>query len=162
MQVALRDPERCDDWLNWGGLETLDSYGIEFGRFVAEPNRRRAMLHASIPPEHRQFLETLPVMLQTPTAIFAHAGVRPGIALADQHDSDLVWIREPFLSTPSGLNVPVIHGHTPTGTPEILPWRIGIDTAAFSTGVLTAARVDAAGNVTFVSTGGRTEDAANL
>jgi serine/threonine protein phosphatase 1 len=31
----------------------------------------------------------------------------------------------------------VVHGHTPTASPEVLPNRINIDTGAFATGRLT-------------------------
>ena len=44
---------------------------------------------------------------------FAHAGIRPGVPLADQDAHDLVWIRQPFLSWPDPLEAVVVHGHTP-------------------------------------------------
>jgi serine/threonine protein phosphatase 1 len=71
--------------------------------------------------------------------------VRPGIALEAQTDEDLLWIREPFLSLGPRLPLIVVHGHTPSATPEFAPGRIGIDTGCFATGRLTILKVDIAG-----------------
>ena len=59
-----------------------------------------------------------------------------------------MWIREPFLADGPQLPLTVIHGHTPAKAPSFGPGRIGIDTAAFATGILTALRVTADGSVT--------------
>jgi serine/threonine protein phosphatase 1 len=52
---------------------------------------------------------------------------------------DLAWIREPFLSWRGRLPAVVVHGHTPSDGPEVLPHRIGIDTGAVFGGPLTCA-----------------------
>ena len=44
---------------------------------------------------------------------FAHAGVRPGIALEKQRAEDLLWIREEFYRHYAGDAI-VVAGHTPT------------------------------------------------
>ena len=67
--------------------------------------------------------------------------LRPGVALDAQKDEDLIWIREPFLARGPETGVTVIHGHTPSSMPSFGPGRIGIDTACYSSGRLTAARV---------------------
>ena len=83
----------------------------------------------------------LPTMLSLPGWIFVHAGIRPGIALEAQADEDLIWIREPFLSSQLPAEHRVVHGHTPGPEPIVTPSRIGIDTQCFRTGRLTALRV---------------------
>ena len=71
--------------------------------------------------------------------LFVHAGVRPGVALEDQNPHDLIWIRNTFLDAEDhGLPYVIVHGHTPTELPEVLPKRINIDTGACYTGTLTA------------------------
>jgi serine/threonine protein phosphatase 1 len=68
---------------------------------------------------------------------FAHAGVRPGIALDQQSPDDLLWIRDDFLSHEESFGKVVVHGHTPSHEPVIRPNRINIDTGAYATGRLT-------------------------
>ena len=74
---------------------------------------------------------------------FVHAGLKPGVSFADQSQQDLLWITEPFLSheEPLGPFV-VVHGHSPTGgKPDVRAHRVNVDTGAWRTGRLTAARL---------------------
>ena len=74
---------------------------------------------------------------------FVHAGVRPGVALARQTEKDLLWIREDFLDAEAPHDRIIVHGHTwESDQPQICPNRIGIDTGAYETGVLTALRLE--------------------
>ena len=50
-----------------------------------------------------------------------HAGVRPGVPLERQSESDLIWIRDEFLRSKLDFGKIVVHGHTPTPEPEVLP-----------------------------------------
>ena len=90
--------------------------------------------------EHRDWLETLPLTAIRGSYLFVHAGVRPGVPLDQQLDSDLLWIRAPFLECEHGLPYIVVHGHTFSRDFAVthLPHRIGIDTGAFLSGRLTA------------------------
>src|SRR5262249_53753637 len=81
---------------------------------------------------------------------FCHAGVRPGVALEQQVEDDLLWIREPFLTSRADFGKIVVHGHTPTEKPEIRSNRINVDTGAYMTNVLTCAVLDA-GPIRFLS-----------
>ena len=74
-----------------------------------------------------------------------HAGLKPGLPLDEQNDEDLMWIREPFLTSGPALPLTVIHGHTPVVDPQFGTNRIGIDTACFATGRLTVLKVSAEG-----------------
>jgi serine/threonine protein phosphatase 1 len=71
--------------------------------------------------------------------LFVHAGVRPGVAIAEQSALDLHHIREPFLSTDRQLGPIVVHGHTVAGTPVVRSNRIGVDTGAGLGGKLSCA-----------------------
>jgi serine/threonine protein phosphatase 1 len=57
--------------------------------------------------------------------------------LQEQSDSDLLWIRRDFTDSTEPHDHVVVHGHSISEEVELLPNRIGIDTGAFYTGVLT-------------------------
>jgi serine/threonine protein phosphatase 1 len=50
----------------------------------------------------------------------------------------MMWIRDDFLNSKADFGALVVHGHTPKAAPDLRPNRIGIDTGAYMTGVLTA------------------------
>ena len=97
-----------------------------------------AALDEALPAEHRAFLEELALTHRPGAHLFVHAGVRPGVPLADQDRRDLTWIRQPFLSHGGDFGAMVVHGHTITLAPDARANRIGIDTGAYETGRLTA------------------------
>ncbi len=137
----LENPTTGIEWLAYGGAETLHSYGVRAAIGTVDPGRCRAMrdsLILALPDEHRQFLDGLEPMVVQGDYAFVHAGIRPGRPLADQKLEDLLWIREPFLSWPRPHEKIVVHGHTVVDKPELLANRLGIDTGAYATGVLTA------------------------
>jgi len=90
--------------------------------------------------KHREWLEGLPLTAIRGQYLFVHAGVRPGVPLEEQRQDDLLWIRKPFLSRDHGLPYTVVHGHTITKDHRVdeRPWRINLDTGAFTTGILTS------------------------
>lgn len=122
-----------------GGRETLLSYGVEAADYddcaLAD---LPALIARAVPADHLAFLAGLDDWLVKGDYLFVHAGVRPGVPLDQQDPNDLRWIREPFLSHKGRYGSMVIHGHTITAEPDIRPNRIGIDTGAFASGVLTA------------------------
>jgi serine/threonine protein phosphatase 1 len=124
--------EVIDFWLDNGGVATLDSYG-------ADP-LLPARWAAAVPADQRGFLRSLRTAWSAGGYLFAHAGIRPGVAPDAQDEDDLLWIREPFLSWNSDAAPPgvVVHGHTPARTPQVMAHRIGIDTGAVFGGPLTA------------------------
>jgi serine/threonine protein phosphatase 1 len=53
-----------------------------------------------------------------------------------------LWIRGEFLDHPNPSSSIIVHGHTWLDDhPTVLPHRIGIDTGAYETGVLTGLRI---------------------
>ncbi|MBT8117024.1 MAG: serine/threonine protein phosphatase, partial [Gammaproteobacteria bacterium] len=95
-------------------------------------------LGKTLPESHRQFLEQLPLYHLEGNYLFVHAGIRPGISLEEQHADDLLWIREAFISHRRPHEYVVVHGHSITEEAELLDNRIGIDTGACISGVLTS------------------------
>ena len=135
----LHNPQVADEWRHLGGLDTLHSYGIDVGPLMRGQNYDAASkaLAAAVPPTHFQFLASLRLSLTVGRYFLCHAGVRPGVKLEQQSEDDLLWIRDEFLTSKTDFGKIVVHGHSPTEQPEILPNRIGIDTGAFITGRLT-------------------------
>jgi serine/threonine protein phosphatase 1 len=134
-------------WFVNGGLATLASYGLPFSDDAARPDRAAtARLHdgllALLPRAHRDFLAGLPAWHRVGDYVFVHAGIRPGAPMEAQDIDDLLWIREPFLSANNDPGFVVVHGHTVAAAPQIRRNRIGIDTGAYATGVLTALAIE--------------------
>ena len=55
---------------------------------------------------------------------------------AAQTTDDLIWIREPFLTSTADFGFKVVHGHTIVPAVEHHPNRIAVDTGAVRTGIL--------------------------
>jgi serine/threonine protein phosphatase 1 len=135
----LSDPGKLQEWQHYGGLETLMSYGLT-PAINADPETQRKLateFEHVLPTSHRQFLAGLKSSFVCGDYFFVHAGVRPGVPIARQEESDLLWIRDEFLLHEDGFSKFIIHGHTPVMQPDIRPNRINIDTGAYATGVLT-------------------------
>ncbi|WP_349436744.1 metallophosphoesterase family protein [Pararhizobium sp. A13] len=136
----LRNPSSDHRWLDFGGLETLYSYGLH--KLPANRQALKNLLQSRIPDEHVAFLESLPSMLSIPGFCFVHAGLRDGVALAEQQDADLLWLRPPANAKAVATNgVIAIHGHTPVAKVEVGPARINVDTGAYMSGILSAVRL---------------------
>lgn len=140
----VEDEEFDPSWLDLGGDQTLQSYGIDTAGLLGVDPSGHALKRATrqnIPREHVDFLQSLPVTIKIGNLLFVHAGVVPGVPLAEQADVDLMWIREPFLSEGPRLDLTVIHGHTPSALVQYGINRIGVDTGAYATGKLSVVHI---------------------
>lgn len=154
MREFLSDPmEWGPGWLAPvnGGEATLASYGVEAPRRAEDFPRARDLFARALPAAHRAFLDGLAHYHADEPYLFVHAGIKPGVALERQSLDDLVWIREEFLDSGAEHGHVVVHGHTTLPAPERRANRIGIDTGAWRTGILTAV-VLGAGEPRFLST----------
>ena len=146
----LRDPHepepglRADlGWLHpkLGGPSTLASYGV-----AKAADRPVARVHAdalaAVPPAHIRFLDGCPAMHRAGDCAFVHAGVRPGIRLENQTETDLVWIREPFLSETASFGPLIVHGHTAIDAASHQGNRLNIDSGAAYGGPLSAVVIE--------------------
>lgn len=136
----INQPDPDAHWLDWGGRETLLSYGIDVAKLRAEGGSMvdlKAELEERIPPEHIAYLEALPLSLTIPEAHFVHAGLRIGVPIEAQEEVDMLWIRDEFLVKEQASDRLVIHGHSPAPMPRMGKGRIGIDTKAVGGGPLT-------------------------
>ncbi|MDE2514864.1 MAG: serine/threonine protein phosphatase [Rhodospirillales bacterium] len=123
------DRPAATDWLFAGGAATLASYG-------ADPAAPREVWPTAIPAAHLDFLRALRLSHREGGYLFVHAGIRPGVALADQAREDLLRMRQPFLYSEADFGAVVVHGHTPVKAPVVRPNRIALDTGAVFGGTL--------------------------
>lgn len=118
-------------WLHprLGGAATLAAYGVEdAGVRPLAPVLTEAQ--AAVPQVHIDFLNALPLLHETGDLLFVHAGIRPGVALAEQVEDDLLWIRADFLDHAGAHPWLVVHGHTALDYPRHHGNRINLDGGA--------------------------------
>ena len=135
----LDDSRIAPAWMAYGGAATLYSYGVRPPdiRKVEDITAAQEAFTRALPCEHLAFLEALQLVHIEGDYAFVHAGFREGIPIEFQNPEDLMWIRNEFLESDADFGKIAVHGHTITERPEIRPNRIGIDTGAFATGLLT-------------------------
>ncbi len=138
-------PEFGREWARFGGGETLFSYGVQ-------PPQGRArnaagawqpaweQFRENFPDEHLEFYQNMTHYITIGDYFFVHAGLRPDVAIKDQTVEDMLWIRDAFLSDQAPFPYLVVHGHSVTHTPFLDDRRMGLDTGAFSTGILSAGK----------------------
>ena len=127
------------DWMSFGGDATLCSYGVGFEgprTGLESDSALREKFHANLPVHHAGFYRDLTLTHGEGDYLFAHAGVRPGVPLSEQTETDILWIRHEFLDCDEDFGKVVVHGHSIVPEPEVKGNRISIDTGAFVTGRL--------------------------
>ncbi len=144
----LEDAQFANTWKYYGGLETLHSYGVTEISLSDDPlnfENARVKFDQVLPYSHKLFLAGLQSSYTLGDYFFAHAGIRPGVPLSRQLDEDLLWIRSGFIDYDGLLPAFVVHGHTPSTKVETRHNRIGIDTGAYMSGVLTCLVLEGSG-----------------
>lgn len=138
--------QRLRYFMRIGGEETIRSYwkdDADLGRASFEEVAER--LPAMVPAAHLAFLEQGQDVVEIGDYVFVHAGIRPGVPLEKQSLADLRWIREEFLADDRDHGVMIVHGHTIREDIDEWPNRIGIDTGAYRSGILSAIVLEGAG-----------------
>ena len=124
-----------------GGAFTLASYGV---RNAADrplpPVWQEAVV--AVPMAHRAFLESRPTLFRWGEVVFVHAGIRPGVALEDQTEQDMVWIRGEFLTDDRDHGPLITHGHTAIGQATHYGNRLNLDSGAAYGGPLSAVVIE--------------------
>jgi serine/threonine protein phosphatase 1 len=143
LRIIAGDSSVVDSWLKFGGLQCLQSYGVALASIRGRSAEQVVeIVRAKVPPEHVEFLESFADSCRFGDYLFVHAGIRPGVEVDQQSQADLRWIREPFLFDDSDHGFVVVHGHTITDEVDERLNRIGIDTGAYRSGVLTALAIE--------------------
>jgi serine/threonine protein phosphatase 1 len=139
LRIMAGETDILPDWLRFGGAECARSYGIDpIDLECREPAAALRLLRRAVPKEHLKFLSGFADTASFGKYLFVHAGIRPGVPLVRQAAQDLRWIRGPFLDDETDHGRVVVHGHTISEEVEERSNRIGLDTGACWTGVLTA------------------------
>jgi serine/threonine protein phosphatase 1 len=97
----------------------------------------QSQLHTKLPASHYRFLAATKLFYSLGSYFFVHAGVNPNYSLSNQRPEDMLWIRDEFIEAKEPFEKIIVHGHTVTATAELLANRIGIDTGAYASGILT-------------------------
>jgi serine/threonine protein phosphatase 1 len=137
----LAMPVANPSWLDFGGIETLASYGIDLApdELRRLPERKlRQILSAHIPDAHLGFLQQTLPGLQVGRYLLAHAGADAHASLSAQPWQALLWGSGGQVAPD---NLTLVRGHYITESPLVQDNVIGIDTGAYATGRLTAVRL---------------------
>ncbi len=143
-------------WLSYGGLQTLASFNLGGG--LSETSSASQMvsaaqaLRAALGDGIERWLRSLPLVYNSGNIWVTHAGADPALPMPDQSRQSLLWGHKNFSGTPRTDGQWVAHGHTIFDQPEVRDGRIAVDTGAFFSGRLTAARLSPSGEHGFVST----------
>ncbi len=135
------------EWLKYGGLETLESYGVVPNMGVTQDVRIAQIsndLELAMPTSHKEFFKNLKLYHEVGGYLFVHAGIKPGVKLSKQVKQDLTFTRQPFMSDERMHPWRVVHGHTPPKDLQldVRPNRINVDTGLYMGGTLTAAIIE--------------------
>lgn len=133
-------------WFDYDGLDALAHYGVAIPDRQARDDATVAVLRdrfaTALPQSHLNFFRSLPASYQAGDYFFVHGGVRPGVPLAEQSEHDCMWIRKSFLDSDDDHGAVVVHGHSISKAPVVRHNRIGIDTGAYQSGILTCLVLD--------------------
>jgi serine/threonine protein phosphatase 1 len=140
----LRDPAgEGPRWLRSGGLQTLLSYGVgnvtasaDASALTAAASRLRDAMGPTV-----DALSRLPTAARYGDVFFSHAGADPGLPTQLQSQRTLVWGARAMFTDLRDDGVWVVHGHYVVDEAELTRGRIPVDTGAYYSGKLTAARL---------------------
>ena len=137
--IKSDDPKVTRFFIRIGGEETILSYPITRKEYLKlDMQQLSDRLPDLVPKKHIKFIESFDDQVTVGDYVFVHAGIRPGVPLKDQKTKDLRWIRSGFLDHKGDLDKVVVFGHTIFDDVQERGSRIGIDTGAYDSGVLTA------------------------
>ena len=130
-------------FLRHGGRETLLSYPIDPATYAAATlSETQKLMREAVPAEDIAFMQAMEGMVQVGDYLFVHAGIRPGLPLDQQSETDLVWIREPFLSEATSHGPLIVHGHTAIDAATHYGNRLNLDSGAAYGGPLSAVVIE--------------------
>jgi serine/threonine protein phosphatase 1 len=165
MAAFLDQPVANRAWLLQGGAETLLSFGVQPPSPVVADQQEwldvAQLLRTRMPARHHAFLNSLERYVELGDYAFVHAGVDDSVALEKQTDEALYWSRAAFIASKRRFSHRVVHGHTPVDQPFIDSRRIAVDTGAYASGTLSAARFEGE-EVTFLSVTRRAAPATGI
>ena len=145
LRILEGESELISKWRRFGGKECMQSYGADPAEFARlDDEQALAAVRALVPASHVEFLNGFADTCRFGDYLIVHAGIRPGVEFERQSQTDLRWIRDPFLGHGGDHGFVVVHGHTIVPKVEERSNRIAIDTGAYRSGRLTALVIEEA------------------
>ena len=143
MLAFLDDPTQFSDWLRWGGLQTVASFGLKTKLLSDEAYlvALRNDLSEQLSP-CMGFLTQLERLVVSGDFVFVHAALEPDVALDVQPGEAVFWGQTAIEELQEYPTHKIVHGHFAHDHPVSLPHRICVDTGAYYSGCLTAVRLD--------------------
>lgn len=141
MQRFLNKPDGKSSWLDFGGYETLMSYGMRpqgDDGFNLPERQLRLMLETFVPKAHRDYLDSLPYGLVFEEFVLVHAAFDHDAPIDAQPKDVLLWGATEDKDDGAFI---VVHGHTIVDNVVFTARRMAIDTGAYATGRLSAVRL---------------------
>ncbi len=143
------------DWLQYGGADCVESYGVEIDRNLAysvQAERIAEEMAMAMPQSHYDFYRDLKLYHLEHEYLFVHAGIRPNIDLEDQDKRDLTYTRAPFMTHEAYHDYYVVHGHTATSDKQadIRENRTNLDTGLYQGGPLSCGIFEAGEDVRLI------------
>lgn len=131
-------------WLEWGGMQTIASFGI--APPMGAPNETELLeLHEAFLPKigrYLPFLKLLEPYWVSGQIIFAHASLDPTAPLDMQPKEALLWGKTAPGASRTLPGYKLVHGHFASSDPVSCDEFICVDTGAYYSGKLTAVRLD--------------------
>jgi serine/threonine protein phosphatase 1 len=114
--------------------------GERFRRCPAIPGARAVweQVQGQMPSWVGAFLERTYVDWEDADAYYSHAGALPGRSFRETPAEVKMWGSDVFLASSYDWGKPVVFGHYEMSEPLLTSTKMGIDTAAYRTGILTA------------------------
>lgn len=137
-------PYRKRRWLEWGGAETLASFGLStvFPTAEAEEYERTAAAFGTALGDLRSLIEERTVYWwRVGNVVLSHGGMDPALPIDEQSPKTMLWGHQNFLQQGGPPGFWHVHGHYIHRKPGIYGNRIAVDSGAYETGVLTVARI---------------------
>lgn len=132
-------------FVKYGGRETILSYGLSRTDYDAlDFDQLADRLLTLVPRAHADFVRDFEHAIIIGDYAFVHAGIRPGTPIAEQAAKDMRWIREDFLASDAAHEKMIVFGHTIFDAVDRPGNRIGVDTGAYRTGILSAVALEGA------------------
>lgn len=154
MLSFLQNPtEHGRSWLQYGGLQTLASFGIGG---ISVHSRGAALteaansLRVAMGDRVLNWIKTWPATQKAGNVLVTHAGADPDLPVEQQNPNNFIWGHSKFSTEQRADDIWVAHGHTIVSEAIAEHGRISIDTGAYATGILTAALIED-GSVRFIT-----------
>ena len=154
MQAFLEKEPGTSRWIGFGGDETLRSYGFslpEVDKIAQGGSTADYLLSSQIPEGHVRFLRELPDALITPDYIFLHIGLNETHSIAQEVDLAASLSSD---ERDGSKQTMIVHGHRVVSEPVVRGNQINVDTGAYETGRLSAARIVPGKPVAFLDSEG--------